>query len=262
MSSTLTVNGTAYNQAARRTANFLVDGWGWDLDTGYWLEFHEHTAGTQPQIAGPVPVSLSVGGTTVFAGDLVGRLSGDRRAWPNLGLSLPGARVPGQLDSRHRGRRLGRHQIQRQSPGPGQLHPVIRGPVGRANTVLLPHPALDRAHRGGHLDRLHDDIRTGRIDARTDLRSRCGRRAVVAGDVPGLPALGQEHPARHHGRGLVQFVNITTGTAHTLTQGTDPIDPVMISRNWTTSATKVTAQVPASSSRAISRRSSSAGSRR
>ena len=71
MAITLTINGTAYTQSGRRTANYLLDGHRWDLDSDYAMEFHEHTSGPQPKLAGPVPVSLSVGGTTVFTGELV-----------------------------------------------------------------------------------------------------------------------------------------------------------------------------------------------
>src|SRR5689334_2089440 len=85
MPHTLTINGTAYNQTGRRAANYLIDGWGWDTDNGYWLEFHEHTSGPQPVITGPQPVSLDNGTTTLFAGDIVGVRPGiddaGRRTW-------------------------------------------------------------------------------------------------------------------------------------------------------------------------------------
>src|SRR5436305_11415267 len=71
--SVLTVNGTAYNQSARKANSLLVDGWCWDVDGDFSLDFHEYSAGPQPKFNSPFAVSLAdPGGNLRFTGDIVG----------------------------------------------------------------------------------------------------------------------------------------------------------------------------------------------
>src|ERR1700677_5162726 len=74
ISSVLTVSGVPYNQSARKVKSLLVDGFGWDVDDDYWLEFHEVIAGPQPQFTGPFLCSLAIdfgsGPQAVFTGQI------------------------------------------------------------------------------------------------------------------------------------------------------------------------------------------------
>lgn len=69
--SILTVGGTSYTQSGRKSARLIVDGWGWDVDNDYWLEFSEYAAVQTPAFTGPAAVTLTFGGTTYFTGDLI-----------------------------------------------------------------------------------------------------------------------------------------------------------------------------------------------
>ena len=82
MASILTVAGVAYDQSARKASSLVVDGWGWDHEADYWLEFHEHHAGYQPKFPGPRAVTFSDhAGVLRFTGDI----TADRPDWSDVG---------------------------------------------------------------------------------------------------------------------------------------------------------------------------------
>lgn len=60
---TITINGTAYNEAAQLVNGLVVDGWGWDLDGDESIEFHEEG----PNVGNPVAPSFVVGQVVVLA---------------------------------------------------------------------------------------------------------------------------------------------------------------------------------------------------
>lgn len=241
MSSVLTVNGTAHDQTSRRAANYLIDGWGWDLEAGYWLEFHEHTSGPQPRIAGPCAVSLAVGGTTVFTGDLVGSMPAidgtGRRTWGYrcLGLEYRAGWIPVTAND---GSGLIRFNV-----SPTNADYYTQSMAGLTVGQILTYCFNSHATALTAAGITTDSTTTSEFDAQTLVPSS---EVQIAGESlwGGLKAFLAQYARNLRlvitGAGLVRLVDITAGAAHTLTMGTDPIDPPMFSRNWTTSATQVT----------------------
>ena len=240
MNSTLTVNGTAYSQAGRRAANYLIDGWGWDVDSGFWLEFHEHSAGPQPTLAGPVPVSLSVGGTPLFAGDLVSAVPAidgqGRRTWGYraLGLEYRANWIPVTATDGS-----GVIRFNTSPTNTDYYVPSLAGQsVGQIFSYCLTQHATALTAAGITTDATTSASLAALTLVPADEIQIAGERLWTA-----LTTFLQRYQRNIRpiitAAGKVRLVDITTGAAHTLTMGTDPIEPVLFSRNWTSSATQV-----------------------
>lgn len=240
MSTTLTVNGTGYNQSGRKANSLLVDGFGWDVDGDYWLEFHEVCAGPQPRFTGPASVSLSNAGGTLFAGQIAGvqpAYDGPMRTWGYrcLGLKYLADWIPVTATD---GSGYIRFNV---SPtNPQYYNASLAGQsVGQIISYCLSqHSAALSA-----------------IGVTTDATTSSELGALTLVPVDEVDVAGEhlwsamEGVLRKWARnirlvilpgGLVRVVDVTAGAAHTLTLGTDPVDPPLFSRNWTTCATRVT----------------------
>lgn len=242
MPHTLTVNGTAYNQSGRRAASYLLDGWGWDLESGMWCEFHEHTSGPQPVITGPRPVSLSNGTATLFAGDVVTVRpaidSEGRRTWGYrcLGLEYRANWIPVTAND---GSGLIRFNVD-PTTNPQQYVLSFAGQsIGQILSYCLALHSGPLAAAG-----ITTDATTAANLAALTLVPNT--EVQVAGERlwSALQGVCQKWMRNIRlmitGSGLVRAIDITTGAGHTLTMGTDPIDPPLFSRNWTTCATRMT----------------------
>lgn len=239
MASVLTVNGTAYNQSARKTASLLVDSWGWDVDGDYSLEFHQHTAGPIALFSGPVPVSMTVGGTGVFTGDLVGvypawQETGRTWGYRCLGLKyranwLPVVATDGSGYIHYNVPPVNYDQYIPAQAGLS-IGAIIAAVLASHSTALTAAGITTDATTAASLAALtlvpseQVDISGERLwQALEGALQRWARniRLII------LPS------------GLVRVVDCTTGSAHTLTVGTDPVDPPLFSRNWTNCATRL-----------------------
>lgn len=245
VSSTLTINGTAYNQSARRAANYLIDGWGWDLDGGYWLEFHEHSSGPQPKLTGPVPVSLSVNisgtATTVFSGDMVSVSPAmdarGRRTWGYrcLGLEYRASWIPVTAQDGS--------GLQRFNVSPTNVMYYTPSTAGMSVGQILSSIFTSHASALSAAGITTDATTTAELSPLTLVPNS---EVQIAGERLWTALQGfLQQWARNirlmiNGSGLIRLVDVTAGAAHTLTMGSDPIDPPLFSRNWTSSATKVT----------------------
>ncbi len=240
MATTLTVNGTAYNQSGRKAAGLLVDGFGWDVDGDYWLEFHEVVAGPQPRFTGPVNVSLANTGGTLFAGQIVGvqpAFDGPMRTWGYrcLGLKYLANWIPVTATD---GSGYIRFNV---SPTDPQYYNASL--AGQSVGQILSYCLSQHA------------TALSAIGVSTDATTSSELSALTLVPVDEVDVTGEHLWSAMEGvlrkwqrnirlvilpSGLVRVVDITAGAAHTLTLGTDPVDPPLFSRNWTTSATRVT----------------------
>jgi hypothetical protein len=239
MSSILTIDGTSYDQSGRRAANYLIDGWGWDLESGYWCEFHEHTSGPQPVISGPRAVSLSVSGTTAFAGDIVSvspAIDGaGRRTWGYrcLGLEYRASWIPVTAND---GTGMIRFNVD-----PSNADAYVASMAGQSVGQILSYCLSLHSSALSAAGITTDATTSSGLAALTLVPNEevqvCGERLWPA--LQGvLRRWARNIRLVITGAGLVRVVDVTAGTAHTLTLGTDPIDPPLFSRNWTTSATR------------------------
>jgi hypothetical protein len=71
VAATITIDGTAFAEAARGGSRFRLDTLEWDLDSGYSLAFHEFGGAMAPRFGAEKSVSLAVGGVTYFTGVIV-----------------------------------------------------------------------------------------------------------------------------------------------------------------------------------------------
>jgi hypothetical protein len=239
VASVLTVNAVNYNQAARKSNSLLVDGYGWDVDSDYWLEFHECNAGPQPKIVGPKACSLSVGGTTVFQGNIVTNwptIGANGRTWAYraLGLKYRANGIP-VTDSDGSG-------VMRFNVNPAMdLDNYVPSLAGLSVGVILSNILTQHATALTAAGITTDATTTSQLAALTLVPAD---QVIVSGEHLWL---AMESVTRRHARnirliilpsGLVRVVDVTAGAAHTLTLGTDPVDPPLMSRNWTNCATR------------------------
>ena len=111
-------------------------------------------------------------------------------------------------------------------------------PNGRPNPLLLPHPTLECAYRGRHHDRLDDDERPG-LCSRWYPVKKCNSRAIaVVRNGVGNSREGPEISAPPTCVTALFAWSMSHRDRITLMVGTDPIDPPMLSRNWTNPATR------------------------
>ncbi len=216
----------------------MLDGHSWDLDSDYALEFHEHTSTSQPKIVGPVPVSLSVGGTTVFTGDLVSAdptIGANGRTWCYRCLGL-----------KNRANWLPVVAID----GAGTI---------RFNTPLMDIDNYNASFAGKSVGDILDSVLTSHATALTAagittdgttatqlaaLTLVPSEEVVVAGERlwQALEGVLQKHARNIRltilPSGLVRLIDVTVGSTHTLTLGTDRVDPPLFSRNWAHNATR------------------------
>lgn len=239
MASILTVDGVAYDQAARKSSSLIVDAWGWDTDADYWLEFHEYCAGYQPAFSGPKEVSFTDASSTLrFTGDITGVQPGwgdGGRTWcyrcqglKYRGNMLPVTGVDGaglmawnlRLDDEdylasNAGKSLGdilAAAFTQHSSALGAIGISTDGTTASqmaAYTIVPQEPVYLQG------ERLIDAIEW-------ILRQYAGYARMLI-----TPA------------GKVRFIDMTAGASHTLTLGTDPVDPPLFSRDWSTCATRV-----------------------
>jgi hypothetical protein len=239
MSSILTVNGTPYDQSARAAAALLVDAWGWSLDADYWLEFSEYAAGPTPQFSGPTDVSLSVGGTTVFTGDLVSSapmMGRDGITWGYrcLGLGyranwLPVTAIDGSGIIRYNVpfTDVDNYVVTLAGKSVGD---ILSDGLSQHSAALSAAGITTDATTASQLAALtlvpQDQVIVSGERLWQALQSVLARwmrnyRLVI------LPS------------GLVRVLDVNGGSTHTLTVGTDPVEPPLLSRNWTNCATRV-----------------------
>lgn len=239
MPSVLTINGVDYDQSGRKASSLVVDGFGWDLDGDFWLEFHEYAAGYQPRFTGPRAVSYTDADEVLrFAGDIVGVQPGwsdEGRTWGYRcsGLKtrcnqIPVTGIDGSGVLAYNLRLVDEDYVQDlagKSVGDIleavlTLHATALGALGVSTdattaaqlatmTLVPPDPVYVQGER--LMDALDSILRNHQKHVRL----------VV------LPS------------GLVRFVDVTAGTARTLTLGVDPVDPPLFSRDWSSCATRV-----------------------
>lgn len=245
ISSVLTVNGVAYNQTARKIKSLLVDGFGWDVDGDYWLEFHEVIAGPIPQFNGPYNCSLTVdigdgfGPQPVFTGELISNqpyFGATGRSWGYraLGLKYLANWIPVTAID-----------------GSG----IIRFNVDPTNYMVYT-PALTGLTVGQILTYCLNQHTSALsaigvvIDSTT--LSQLAALSLVPNnevDVQGERLwLAMEAVLQQWARnirliilpsGLVRVIDVTAGTGINLVVGTDPVDPPLLSSNWQHAATQM-----------------------
>jgi hypothetical protein len=236
--SVLTVNGVSYNQAARKTNSLLVDSWGWDVDGDYTLEFHEYVAGPQPQFAGPVPVTLTdPGGNLRFSGDLVSVSASwteNGRTWGYqcMGLKYRANQLPVvAVDG------TGLMAFNLPLSDEDSIAANNGQSVGQIITTVLTQHAAALSAVG-----INSDATTG---------TQLGALTLVPTDpvyVEGgrlwqaMESVFQRWSRNNRlyilPSGLIRVLDVSAGSAHTLTLGTDPVDPPLFSRSWVDCATR------------------------
>jgi hypothetical protein len=237
----LTVAGTTYSQLQRKANSLIVDGWGWDYDGDYWLDFHEYIALEQPKFSGPRAVSWSDSGTTRFVGDISNvqpDWSDEGRTWCYHCLGLKNR---------------------------ANQFPITAIDASGVIAYNLPADSEDYipSNSGLSVGTIISNLLTAHSSAlsavgiTTDATTASQLAALTL--VPTDPVyisgerywLAQETVLQRWARnirsvilpsGLVRFIDITTGAAHTLTLGVDPVDPPLFSRDWTHCATRIQAR--------------------
>jgi hypothetical protein len=240
--SVLTVNGTAYNQSARKTNSLLVDGWGWDVDGDYTLDFHEYSAGPQPKFQAPYAVSLAdPSGTLRFTGDIVGVYP----TWTDVGRSW-GYRC---LGLKYRANQVPVTAID----GSGTI--VYNLPFSDENYIA----ANSGLSVGTILATVLTDHATALTAAGITTDATTASQLAAITLVPSDPVYIEgarlwqalETVLQRWQKNLrliilptgkVRVVDVTLGAAHTLTLGTDPVDPPLFSRAWENCATRYVAR--------------------
>lgn len=241
MATTLTVNGTGYNQSQRKANSLLVDAWGWSLDSGYWLEFHEYQAKQTPRFTGPVAVSLN-DGSLRFTGDIVSVEPGwidDGRTWSYRceGFEYRASQIA--VTNSADGTGLIRYNLTLDDDD------YVAANAGKSVGDIL--SAVFTAHSSAlsAIGITTDATTASQFAARTlvpsDPVSIYGERFWPA--ITGFLARWDRNqrlivlPS-----GLVRLIDVTGGSAHTLTAGTDPIDPPLFRRDWRHCGTRVQAR--------------------
>jgi hypothetical protein len=243
MSSILTINGVAYPQSSRRSASLLVDGRGWDVDGDFWLEFSEFGAGPQPQFNRPYDVSLALS-VTPFTVYFTGQIASIQPAWNEvgrtwgyrcLGLKYLANWIPVTAAD---GSGYMRFNVSPTNPS-YYVASMAGQSVGQIISYCL----------GQHSTQL------AAIGVTTDGTTASGLAALTLVPSDEVDVTGErlwsamESVLQRWARnvrliitplGLVRAIDITRGTAETLTCGTDPIDPPLFSRAWTSCATNFT----------------------
>jgi hypothetical protein len=237
LTTTLTVGGTSYAQAARKTNSMCIDAWGWDYDDGYWLEFHEHTAGPQPKFTGPTAVTLN-DGTLRFTGDLTSCQPGMNdgvRTWGYrcLGLEYRASQIPVTAVD-----------------GSGT---IVYDLPAEDEDYLASNSGLSLGTIVGNILTMHVTVLTAAgITTDTTTTAQLAALTLVPKDAvyvqgerlwPALQSVFQRFARNNRlwilPSGLVRVIDVTAGTNHSLTQGTDPIDPPLWARDWSHNATRV-----------------------
>jgi hypothetical protein len=241
--SILTVNGTAYNQAQRKTASLLVDAWGWDVDSDYFLEFHEVVGGPQPQFKGPYAVSMTFGTSsppTVFNGAIVSCSPSFGTAGRTWGYRCLGLKY------------LANWIAITAIDGSG----LIRFNVNPAQDIADYVPSLSGQTVGQIISYClsQHSSQLAAIGVFTDSTTASQLAALtlvpnIEVDVSGerlwnaMEAVLQQWARNIRliilPSGLVRVIDITVGTAVTLNICVDPIDPPLLSSNWTNCAPRV-----------------------
>jgi hypothetical protein len=234
--SILTVNGTSYNQLGRKTHGLCVDVWGWDVDSDYFLEFHEVIGRPQPFFTGPFSVTLQdfqpgPGANLRFTGDIVtvqpswGVMG---RTW---GYSCQGFKYRANqfpvlaID----GSTLQKYNL------PASDDDYVASLSGQSIGQII----------AAELTRNAASLTAAGITTDATTTSQLAALALVPSDpvmVQGerfWSALEQQLQRwLRNARllilpsGLVRVVDVTTGAAHSLTLGSDPVDPPLFSRSW------------------------------
>jgi hypothetical protein len=243
--SVLTVGSNVYSVSGRKTAALLINGFGWDLDSDFWAEISEYCATQTPLFNGPQQVTI-VGptGATVFTGDLVSV----QPSWGELGRTW-GYRC---LGLKYRANWLPIVAT--------DLSGTIRFNVNPATNLDYYVPSLAGLSVGGIISYVLTQHATALTAAgiSTDSTTTSGLAALtlvpanevdVAGDRlwQAMESVLQQWARNIRlvicptgaGTGVVRVIDVTAGSAETLTCGTDPIDPPLLSRNWTNCATQV-----------------------
>lgn len=238
-SGVLRIDGTDYDQSSRAAGNLIVDGFGWDLDSDSWLEFHEHHGGPQPRFKGALAVEYrDYSGVLRFVGTVTSVQASADADGRSHGYRCQGYRY-----------RLNQYAVaSRDGSGSAvyDLPPDDRGFVAAlsgksigwilADCLNVNAPALAAcgvATDSTTLDQLAalsytppDPVRFG------------GERLADA-----LASLLQSHlPSKrlhYTPAGLVRIADVSEGAALTVTQELDPIEPPVWSRSWSDAATRV-----------------------
>jgi hypothetical protein len=242
MSSSLVVNGTTYNTSSRKTNSLIITARGWDLDSDLWLEFQEYCAGPQPKFAGPYAVtSTDPSGTLRFAGNITGVQPGWSaygRTWNYrcLGLKnranwLPVVAVDGSGVMTY--------------DLPYEDEDAIASNNGKSVGAIVAAVLTQHATALTAAGITTDATTTSQLAALTLVPNE---RVVVAGERlwQALESVFLRWARNQRlvilASGLVRVVDVSAGSAHTLTLGTDPVDPPLFSREWTHCASRVAAR--------------------
>jgi hypothetical protein len=239
MSTVLIVNGTSYNQSSRKANSLLIDGWGWDLDGDFWAELSEYCAGPQPKFTGPVPVSLTISGTTVFSGSIISvepSFGSFGRTWGYrcLGLKYAANWIPVTAAD---GSGLILFNV-----SPVDVDNYVASFAGQSVGQIISYCLTQHSTALTAAGITTDGTTASQLAALTLVPNE---QVEVAGERlwSAMESVLQRWARNIRlvilPSGLVRAIDITTGSAHTLTVGTDPIDPPLFSRNWTHSATAV-----------------------
>jgi hypothetical protein len=234
--SILTVNGTSYNQLGRKTHGLCVDVWGWDVDSDYFLEFHEVIGRPQPFFTGPFSVTLQdfqpgPGANLRFTGDIVtvqpswgvmGRTWGySCQGFKYRANQFPVVAIDGST--------LQKYNL------PASDDDYIASLSGQSIGQII----------AAELTRNAASLTAAGITTDATTTSQLAALSLVPSDpvmVQGerfWSALEQQLQRwLRNARliilpsGLVRVVDVTTGAAHSLTLGSDPVDPPLFSRSW------------------------------
>jgi hypothetical protein len=244
IASTLIVNGTSYNQSARKTKSLLVDGFGWDLDGDYWLEFHEVIAGPQPQFISPFNCSLEInfgsGNVTVFTGQIIGYqpyFGAEGRSWSYRAMGfkylanwIPVTAIDGSGTIRF-------------NVSPADVFNFTPALAGQSVGEILSFCLTQHASALSAIGVTTDSTTATQLAALTLVPNNevdvQGERLWIA-----MESVLQEWARNIRlvilPTGLVRAVDITAGTSINLELGSDPVDPPLLSANWQHTATAMT----------------------
>ncbi|MDE2506809.1 MAG: hypothetical protein KGM43_06335 [Planctomycetota bacterium] len=242
ISSTLTINGTNYDAAQRQAARIVIDGWGWDLDADFSLQFHEAPGGSAPQWLGGATVSLTINGAVVFTGSITDTAPmHDADGWV-YGYTAQGLKyavnwLPVVNPQDYSG------SIAFNLP-PTDFY-WVPSMAGLSVGAILSQVLTDHATALAAIGVTTDSTTTSQLAALTLVPREpvyfAGERlgnaidAVLQRDARNIDFYVQPTGV---GSGVARFVDINAGTAHTLTLGSDPVMPTKPRRSIKAAATR------------------------
>ncbi len=246
LKTTITIDGTAYNEAAQKAAGLVVTGWGWDLDDDSSATFSEEgpniATPAEPSFVAGKTVAIAVnwgsGSTLVFSGEIAGVAPRFTNEGWSFDYRVRGWKYRARATQITATNGTGRMVFNAPPDDTQDWIPSLAGlTVGQIITDILTQHSTQLTALGITTD----STTTSQLAALTivpiDIVIAIG---PVFNAIDSILRTSAKNVASYvTPAGLVRFLDTTTGTAVTLTEGTDVVEPFRFSWDFSDTYTRV-----------------------